>query len=64
MSILRRKREEDEDELEKLLERIRRDDEGGEGAPKGIVVSIRVEGLEELVKAIEGLTEALKKGGR
>ncbi|MFN3804574.1 MAG: hypothetical protein ACK4SY_05925 [Pyrobaculum sp.] len=55
MSILRRKRE--EDELEKILSQIRDTEKNCE-----TVVTIQIAGLKELVEAIEKLAETLKRG--
>lgn len=59
MSILKRKKKEDEteDELEKILTQLKDDSEDKAAA----VVTIQIAGLKELVKAVEQLTEALKK---
>ncbi|WP_333639275.1 hypothetical protein [Pyrobaculum aerophilum] len=60
MSILKRKNEKkEEDELEKILSQIKTEEEEEEG--NAAVVTIQIAGLKELVKAIEKLTEALKK---
>lgn len=59
MSILKRKKKEDEteDELERILTQLKDDSEDKAAA----VVTIQIAGLKELVKAVEQLTEALKK---
>jgi len=59
VSILKRKNEKkEEDELEKILSQIKTEEEEEGNAA---VVTIQIAGLKELVKAIEKLTEALKK---
>ncbi len=55
MSILKRKRE--EDELEKILSQMREEKDCGGGT----VVTIQIAGLKELVTAVERLTEALSQ---
>ncbi|MCU7787425.1 MAG: hypothetical protein ACPL3C_00540 [Pyrobaculum sp.] len=60
MSILKKRQEKkDEDELEKLLSELKKDEEAE--ARDAAVVSIQIAGLRELVRAIEKLTEAVKK---
>ncbi|MEM0369206.1 MAG: hypothetical protein QXK71_02285 [Pyrobaculum sp.] len=57
MSILKRKKkEEGEDELEKILTQLKEEPD-----EKDVVVTIQIAGLKELVKAVEQLTDALKK---
>jgi len=61
MSILKKKKKEDEegdDELEKILSQIKDEEESTKGAA---VVTIQIAGLNDLVKAIRELTEAVKK---
>ncbi|ACB40663.1 hypothetical protein [Pyrobaculum neutrophilum] len=60
MSILKRKKREDEeeDELEKILSELKEEDGEGRGLA---TVTIQIAGLRELVKALQELTEALKK---
>ncbi len=62
MSILKKKlkKEEENDELEKILNELKNEPEGGDGVA---TVTIQIAGLKELVKAVERLTEALKKCG-
>ncbi|AET32969.1 hypothetical protein P186_1550 [Pyrobaculum ferrireducens] len=60
VSILKKRQEKkDEDELEKLLSELKKDEEAE--ARDAAVVSIQIAGLRELVRAIEKLTEAVKK---
>ncbi|ABP50912.1 MULTISPECIES: hypothetical protein [Pyrobaculum] len=62
MSILKRKqkKDEEEDELERILSELKQqDDEKSEA----VSVTIQIAGLKELVKAIEKLTEAVNKCG-
>ncbi len=57
MSILKRKKkEEGEDELEKISTQLKEEPD-----EKDVVVTIQIAGLKELVKAVEQLTDALKK---
>ncbi|ABO08550.1 hypothetical protein [Pyrobaculum calidifontis] len=61
MSILKKKKKEDEegdDELERILSQIKDEEEGARGAA---VVTIQIAGLNDLVKAIRELVEAVKK---
>ncbi|MEM1597583.1 MAG: hypothetical protein QXP31_00875 [Pyrobaculum sp.] len=58
MSILKKKKKEEDDELEKILAQIKEDEKEEHGAA---TVTIQIAGLKELVKAIEALTEAIKK---
>jgi hypothetical protein len=62
VSILKKKlkKEEESDELEKILNELKNEPEGGDGVA---TVTIQIAGLKELVKAVERLTEALKKCG-
>jgi hypothetical protein len=62
VSILKKKlkKEEESDELEKILNELKDESEGGDGVA---TVTIQIAGLKELVKAVERLTEALKKCG-
>jgi hypothetical protein len=62
VSILKKKlkKEEESDELEKILNELKDEPEGGGGVA---TVTIQIAGLKELVKAVERLTEALKKCG-
>jgi hypothetical protein len=62
VSILKKKlkKEEESDELEKILNELKDEPEGGDGVA---TVTIQIAGLKELVKAVERLTEALKKCG-
>jgi uncharacterized membrane protein len=60
VSILKKRQEKkDEDELEKLLSELKKDEEAE--VRDAAVVSIQIAGLRELVRAIEKLTEAVKK---
>ncbi|MEZ0320180.1 MAG: hypothetical protein ABWK05_09375 [Pyrobaculum sp.] len=58
MSILKKRKKEEDDELEKILSQIKEDEKEENGAA---TVTIQIAGLKELVKAIEALTEAIKK---
>ena len=60
VSILKKRQEKkDEDELEKLLSELKKDEEAE--ARDAAVVTIQIAGLRELVRAVEKLTEAVKK---
>lgn len=60
MSILKKKLKKEEDELEKILNELKNEQEDrGDVA----TVTIQIAGLKELVKAVERLADALKKCG-
>ena len=62
MSILKKKlkKEEEGDELEKILNELKNEQEDRGGVA---TVTIQIAGLKELVKAVERLADALKKCG-
>jgi hypothetical protein len=60
VSILKKKLKKEEDELEKILNELKNEQEDrGDVA----TVTIQIAGLKELVKAVERLADALKKCG-
>jgi Ribonuclease G/E len=62
VSILKRKlkKEEEGDELEKILNELKNEQEDRDDVA---TVTIQIAGLKELVKAVERLADALKKCG-